>query len=851
MTYKGLSSAEAEASFEKWGPNEIVHVRKLSAVEDFFSRFTNPLVLILLVAAILSGFLGDKISAITIIAIVLLSLILDFVNTHKSQKAAEALKNQVTTMVDVIRDGKHGSIPLSEIVPGDVVLLAPGNIVPADGTVLEAKDFFINESSLTGESFPIEKGIGDGVVMGSGVTTGNAVVRAVSTGTNTKFSHIAAALSARQAPTEFDRSIKSFSSLIIKVTFVLVTFIFLVNALFRHDFLQSFLFSIALAIGLTPELLPVIISLNLSKGSLAMAKHGVIVKKLSSIQNFGSMDVLCTDKTGTLTEDRITLFKYIDAAGVVSEDVFDLAYLSSAYSSGSENPLDSAIIDFHHAAHERVAGTTMAQTAGQNKADQKGLVKMEHELLSEYKKIDEIPFDYERKRTAIVVEKVMKNGKPGLRTLISKGAPEELVKVCSFGVGARGKAAQEKVMALYHSLSQDGYRVLALAAKPLKVKKEEKEAEARKEVYSKNDETSMKFMGFLAFLDPAKKTVTETLAILEKQGIEIKILTGDNELVTKKIADDIRLPVRGILTGTQMESLHDGALETAIKNTTIFARVSPEQKEKIIKALQRAGRVVGYMGDGINDAPSLKAADVGISVNNAVDISREAADIILLKKGLDTLVRGVQEGRKTFANTMKYLMMDLSSNFGNMFSMAGASLILPFLPMLPSQILFNNMLYDTSQFAIPLDNVDMEYIQQPTRFSISFIKKFMVIFGILSSLFDFITFFTFYFFFHFGAGPFQTAWFLESITTQTFVVYIIRTRKIPFLQSSPSRILVASTVGVVIVAWLMVFLPVGSFLEFTPLSIGSIVAIIIITAAYLVLSQYVKEWFYRRIVKTP
>ncbi len=839
MTYRGLSSAEAEASFEKWGPNEIVHIRKLSAVEDFFSRFTNPLILILFVAAILSGFLGDKISAITIIAIVFLSIILDFVNTHKSQKAAEALKNQVTTMVTVTRDGKSQSIPLSHIVPGDIVTLAPGNIVPADGVVLEAKDFFINESSLTGESFPVEKVFGDKVIMGSGVTTGNATIRAEVTGTNTKFSHIAAALSARQAPTEFDRSIKSFSALIIKVTFILVTFIFLVNALFRHDFLQSFLFSIALAIGLTPELLPVIISLNLSKGSLAMAKHGVIVKKLSAIQNFGSMDVLCTDKTGTLTEDHISLFKYIGADGEVSEEVFDWAYVSSSYSSGSANPLDSAVIDFHKAAR---AGMS-AQAADRTEK------KIERELLSEYKKVDEIPFDYDRKRTAIVVEKVLKNGKAGARTLISKGAAEELVKVCSFGAGQKGKKREAEVMDLYRKLSQDGFRVLALAIKPIKIKKADREAETRKEVYNKNDETAMKFLGFLAFLDPAKKSVTETLALLEKYGIEIKILTGDNELVTKKIAGDIQLPVKGVLTGAQLDALHDGALDAAIKNTTIFARVSPEQKEKIIKALQRAGRVVGYMGDGINDAPSLKAADVGISVENAVDISRESADIVLLKKSLETLTRGVVEGRKTFANTLKYLMMDLSSNFGNMFSMAGASLILPFLPMLPSQILFNNMLYDSSQFAIPLDNVDEDYIERPTRFSIRFIKKFMVIFGVLSSLFDFVTFFTFYFLFHFGAGPFQTAWFLESITTQTFVVYVIRTRKIPFLQSSPSRPLIISTVGVVVVAWLMVFAPIGKFLEFTPLSFVSIIAIILITGAYLVLSQAVKEWFYKKIIK--
>jgi len=835
MIYRGLSSAEAELALQKWGPNEIIYIRKLSAVEDFFSRFTNPLVLILMVAAILSGFLGDKISAITIIVIVFLSIVLDFVNTHKSQKAAEALKNQVTTMVTVTRDGKSGSIPLSHIVPGDIVTLVPGNIVPADSVVLEAKDFFINESSLTGESFPVEKVFGDKVVMGSGVTTGNATVRAEATGINTKYSHIAAALSARQAPTEFDRSIKSFSGLIIKVTFILVTFIFLVNTLFRHDFLESFLFSIALAIGLTPELLPVIISLNLSKGSLAMAKHGVIVKKLSAIQNFGSMDVLCTDKTGTLTEDRISLFKYVDGTGNASEEVFDWAYVSSSYSSGSANPLDSAVIDFHKAA--RVADRTEK--------------KIERELLSTYKKVDEIPFDYDRKRTGIVVEKVLRNGKRGGRILISKGATEELIQVCSFGVGAKAKARRSEILNLYKTLSEDGFRVLALAIKPIKIKKEDRESEARREVYNKDDETAMKFMGFLAFLDPAKKSVTQTLALLEKYGIEIKILTGDNELVTKKIAGDIQLPVRGILTGAELDTLHDGGLETAIKNTTIFARVSPEQKQRIIKALQRAGRVVGYMGDGINDAPSLKSADVGISVENAVDISREAADIVLLKKSLETLTRGVVEGRKTFANTLKYLMMDLSSNFGNMFSMAGASLILPFLPMLPSQILFNNMLYDTSQFAIPLDNVDVDYIESPTKFSIGFIKKFMVIFGILSSAFDFITFFTFFFLFHFGAGPFQTAWFLESITTQTFVVYIIRTRKIPFLQSSPSRSLVVSTVGVVIIAWIMVFAPIGKFLAFTPLSVVSIFAIIIITAAYLVLSQYVKEWFYKRVINTP
>lgn len=800
----GLSSAEAENRLKQYGPNEIAEGRRFSALFEFLIRFKNPLIAILLFAALISAFVGDWTSSVIIIVMVLLSVVLDFTNTYKSQKAAEELKEKVHVKASVFRDNKPVGISLPQIVPGDVVELTAGDLIPADGIVLEEKDLYVNESSLTGESFPAEKNQNSPLFLGTSVASGNATMLVQLTGKQTKFSKIAASVAAAEQPTEFDRGIQNFSMLVMKVTFVLVIFIFLVNALLKKDPLESFLFSAALAVGLTPEMLPMIIALNLSKGSLMMARHGVIVKKLSAIQNFGSMDILCTDKTGTLTEDNIVLVKYVDCEGKLEEDIFRYAYISSHFRGGFKNPLDAAVKKFRHL------------------------------QISQYRKIDEIPFDFHRRRDSVAVESL-----EGME-LVSKGSPEELVKVCSFYRGKKITAARlKKLDGLYNELSENGFRVLGVANKKIT---------SGQKVFEPKDEEGLNFLGFMAFLDPPKKTVTETLRQLEANNLEIKILTGDNELVTQRIAQEIKLPVKSMLLGSELEKLSDEALGAKAEGVTIFARVSPEQKQRIIKVLQKRGHTVGFMGDGINDAPSLRAADVGISVNNAVNVAKDSADLILMNKSLGDLINGVVVGRQTFVNALKYLMMDLSSNFGNMFSMAGASLFFKFLPMLPTQILLNNLLYDTSQFTIPMDYVDEEEIKKPRKLDIKFIKKFMLIIGPVSSLFDFTTFFVLFAVFHLADSSFQTGWFLESISTQALVIFIIRTKKIPFLQSRPSKYLLASTVSVVILAWVLGLTVLGKWFKFTPLPLIAALSIAAITLIYLGLVEAVKRWFYRRVM---
>jgi Mg2+-importing ATPase len=803
-TNLGLSSAEAAVRLKQYGYNEIAESKRLSGLLAFLLRFRNPLVLILVFAATISAVTGDPVSALIIISIVLLSVILDFFNTYKSQKAAEELKEKVMVTAEVLRDGHVTPLPLRLIVPGDVVELEAGDVIPADGKIIFEKDLFLNESSLTGESFPTEKREGSAIFLGTNAVTGTGAMLVETTGKQTKFSKIAESIEEAERPTDFDRSIKDFSFLIMKITFVLVIFIFLVNAVLKGSgyILESFLFAAALAVGLTPELLPMIITLNLSKGSLAMSKHGVIVKKLSAIQNFGAMDVLCTDKTGTLTEDRIELVKYVDAEGKPNENIFKYAYISSSFRSGFKNPLDVAVKDF-------------------KKYD-----------IGDYKKIDEIPFDYRRKRDSIIVKTAK-----GFE-LISKGAPEEMFEMCSF-YGQMGKkltpTIAKKLEQEYQALSAQGFRVLAVACKPL----------PEKAAYEKEDERDLVILGFIAFLDPPKKSVTETLRTLENYGIAIKIITGDNEIITKKIAQEINLPVLGVLTGAEVEKLTERQLAIDAEKTTIFARVTPEQKKRIILALQKNKHVVGFLGDGINDAPSLKAADVGISVNNAVDVAKESADLILLRKNLKELALGVIQGRKTFANTLKYLMMGLSSNFGNMFSMAGASMFFSFLPMLPAQILLNNLLYDGSQFVIPLDNVDDQDIAKPRQLKIHFLRRFMVVFGIMSSVFDFLTFFVLTFVFHYTNHYFQTGWFITSFATQILVVFVIRTKQVPFFKSKPAKSLIVSVFSFLAIALLLALGPAKNIFGFAPLSIAMVSSALLITLIYLICVEFAKRKFYQ------
>jgi Mg2+-importing ATPase len=684
--------------------------------------------------------------------------------------------------------------------------------------VISAKDFFINQSALTGESFPVEKAAGvvsmenpslsdltNIVFSGTNVVTGTATVIVLKTGRDTEFGKIAHNLSQREQQTDFTMGINKFSNLILKTTVFIVLAIFLINSWLKKDFFESFMFAIAVAVGLTPELLPMILSITMSAGSVKMAEKGVIVKKLVAIPNFGSMDVLCTDKTGTLTEDRIVLVKYTDLLGKDSEDVLLHAYLTSFFQTGISNPMDEAVKKFKNLP------------------------------VSKYEKIDEIPFDFLRKRMSVVVE----NG--GKRTLISKGAPEEVFKECKF-YWSKGKkvklsdANRNKAEEVYYRLSKDGYRVLAIAIKNV-------ETDAK--VYEVGDEVEMTLLGFIAFLDPAKTSAKGVIKKMEKAGVTIKIITGDNELVTERICAELDIPVKGVLLGYQIDGLTDDALRVVVEKTTVFARFSPDEKNRIIGALKANGHVVGYMGDGINDAPSLKSADVGISVENAVDVAKESADIILTEKNLKALLDGILEGRKTFGNSMKYIMMGVSSNFGNMFSVIGAVIFLPFLPMLPIQILLNNLLYDFSQVTIPGDNVDSEYIASPKRWDMPFVKKFMVVFGLISSGFDIFTFYILYVVFAAGEKTFQTGWFIESLATQTLIIHIIRTKKLPFLKSRAAPGLLISTVLVVAVGWILPYTAVGKFFGFAQLSPQILITIGIIVLVYLITVEIGKRIFYR------
>jgi Mg2+-importing ATPase len=823
----GLTSQEAERRLGVYGRNELARRKKRTAVVEFLINFRSPLIIILLVAGAISGVLGEYPNMIIIFVIVFLSVVLDYYQESKAEKAAEALKEKVTTTATVIRDNNRKEVKLSEIVPGDIVYLSAGDIVPADARAITAKDLFVNQSALTGESFPVEKTLApltakeasitewtNYLFMGTSVVSGTATAAVIKTGGTTEYGKIAKRLADIVPETEFERGIKGFGFLIMQVTFLLVLFVFLINALRAPNtsgVLNALLFSVALAVGLTPELLPMIITVNLSRGAIAMSKKGVIVKRLSSIENFGSMNVLCTDKTGTLTENLITLVLHVDAEGHDDDKVLSYSYLNSFYQTGLRSPLDDAIL-----VHKEIDA-------------------------SGFQKIDEVPFDFVRRRVSVVVE----HGRQ--RFLIAKGAPEEIAKVCSYYdlAGVKSDLSEEmrkRIEQKYYDLSSDGFRVLGVSYKKLK---------QEKATYSVNDESDMVFLGFVAFLDPPKETAKQSLQLLSKEGIELKIITGDNEIVTRKVCEQLGFEVKGVALGNEIFQMSDDALSRIVEEANVFARVTPAQKDRIINLLKNNGHVVGFMGDGINDAPSLKTSDVGVSVDNAVDVAKESADIILLKSDLTVLGEGVLEGRRTFGNTMKYVMMGVSSNFGNMFSVAGASLFLNFLPMLPIQILLNNLLYDFSQTTITTDNVDEEYVEKPKRWDISFIRNFMVALGPVSSIFDFLTFFIMLLIFNASVALFQTAWFLESLCTQTVVIFVIRTRTSPFYRSLPSKPLLLSSLGIVGFALILPFLlPLAPTLDrsfgFVRPPLTFFVALAVLVGVYLVLAEAVKIWFYKR-----
>jgi Mg2+-importing ATPase len=819
----GLSSQEVQSRLATYGPNELAEKQKRTGLVEVLYHLRNPLVLILLIAGLISGFVGDVTDAVIIFSIVLVSIFLDVYQESKAENAAEALKERVTTKATVLRNGVKQDVKLSEIVPGDIVYLIAGDLVPADSRLISAKDLNLNQSTLTGEAFPVEKNAAplaaktseltswnNYVFLGTSVVSGTGTAVVVNTGGLTEYGKIAKELVAKPPETEFEKGLRRFGALMTEVTLFLVVFVFLARAAFFYtgtrSIFDSLLFAVALAVGLTPELLPMIMSINLSTGAVAMSKKGVIVKRLASIQNFGNMDVLCTDKTGTLTENKLTLTEYADLEGKEAPKVLMYSYFNSVFDAGLKSPLDDAVLQY-------------------KQFDVTGISK-----------IDEIPFDFIRKRISVVVDY------EGQSLLISKGAPEEILKICAHceideNLTDLTNVYQGKFEQKYNALSAQGYRVLAVAYKRVKDDKTH---------YSIADETDMVFLGFLSFLDPPKESAKESIRLLARDGVELKVVTGDNELVTKTICEQVGFDIKGVILGNEIAQLQDDALARVVEDNNIFARVNPAQKDRVIHALRANGHVVGYIGDGINDAPSLKTADVGISVENAVDVAKESADLILLRPDLAVLDQGVLEGRKTFGNTMKYILMAVSSNFGNMFSVAGASLFLNFLPMTATQILLNNLLYDFSEATIPTDNVDEEYIEKPKKLDISYIRRFMLVLGPVSSAFDFMIFFLMLDVFKATVPVFQTAWFVESLSTQTLVVFVLRTRKTPFYKSKPGKWLLMSSLAVVATAFILPYTPLGSVFKFSPPPATFYLALAGLIAAYLLLAEVVKKWFLKR-----
>lgn len=815
---KGLSTVEAKQRLISYGPNAIIKSRKAGLAKRFVLSFTSPLVVALLVIALFSILFGEKISAYLIIIMAFMGALLSFIQETKAQNNVEKLLNMVRIKSKVLRDGKFKDIDVAQIVPGDIVSISAGNMAPADLRIIQSNNLYINQSSLTGESIPAEKTAeelaekADDIFsakniacMGSSVVSGAGLGIIIQTGKNTQFGKLSAELLKRSPETSFDKGIKSFTWLMLRLIFLLSIVIFIINAIFKGNILESMLFSLAVAVGLVPEMLPVMITLNLSKGAIDMAKKKVIIKSLNSIQNFGAMDLLCTDKTGTLTIDMITLVKYCDFSGEENNEVLEIAYLNSFHQTGVDNILDKAILSSHKSP-------------------------------SNTEKIGEIPFNNLRRMLSVI-----ERTGPNIR-MISKGAPEEIVKRCvgyelNSSLHQLTPTAKTKLDERYTALSKDGLIVLAVAYKNIKQKKES---------FSAEDECDLIFKGFVAFLDPPKPTAQEAMKKLASAGVGLKILSGDNEFVVKKICNELGIPTGNLITGDRLDQLSDDKLEDLLKEVSVFARLTSIQKERVIKVLQEGGHTVGYLGDGINDAPALKVADVGISVDNAVDIAKDTADIVLLEKDLNVLQDCIADGRKTFRNVVKYIKMGASSNFGNMFSMVGASVLLPFLPMLPIQILLNNMLYDFSQITIPTDNVDEDSLLKPTPWNIGFIKKFMFVMGPVSSFFDFITFGLLWFVFHASPELFHTGWFIESLFTQTLIIHVIRTRKVPFIKSSPSRFLLYSSLAVILAGSLIVFSSVGKYFGFKALSPILFISLVAISIIYLFVTQIAKNWFIKK-----
>jgi Mg2+-importing ATPase len=814
---EGLKSSEIEERLKTYGANILKPKKRSDTLKILLSQFKSPITLILLFAAGVAFFLHDTTDAIIIVTIILISSLLGFWQEKGAADAFEKLLATVQIRAAVLRDGEKKEIPVEEVVPGDIIILSSGDIIPADCLILESKDLFVSEATLTGETYPAEKEAGvlkaeiplgkrtNSLWMGTSVVSGSGKAVAVFTGKETEFGKVSARLKLRPPETEFEKGIRRFGHFLMEITMIMVTAIFAINVYLNRPVLDSILFSLALAVGLTPQLLPAIISVNLSHGAREMAQKKVIVKRLTSIENLGSMNILCSDKTGTLTEGELKLHSYQDINGNKSEKVLLYASLNAYYQKGFENPIDRAILE-------------------QNRSD-----------LSEYRKLDEIPYDFVRKKLSILVSTDNSN------FMITKGALADILAVCSSAETAGEKTVRisdlkEKIEQKFEEFSGKGLRTLGLAYRKM----------GQQTVISKEQETDMTFLGFLFFYDPPKKGIAKTIENMENLRISLKVITGDNRLVAASISREIGIKNVSVITGSELYHVSDEALIKRVNDADVFAEVEPNQKERIILALKKSGNVVGYIGDGINDASALHAADVGISVDTAADVAKEAADIVLLEKDLDALIEGVKEGRRTFANTMKYIFMATSANFGNMFSMAGASLFLPFLPLLPKQILLTNLLTDFPEMTIATDTVDKEMVEIPHSWDIGFIRKFMVVFGVTSSVFDYLTFGTLLLLLPGLTEEFRTGWFMESVISASMIVLVVRSRK-PFFRSRPGKYLLIATLLIGIFTLGFPLTPLAAPFGFKPLPLSAIIIIGAIIGLYVLTAEAVKRIFYRRV----
>ncbi|MEO0089593.1 MAG: magnesium-translocating P-type ATPase [candidate division WOR-3 bacterium] len=816
---EGLTSVEAAQRIKIYGPNVLKPSKRLTTLSLFLSQFKSPIIILLILAVILSFFLKEFTDAIIILIIVIASGILSFIQEKNAQDVIAKLLAIVQVKTKVLRDKKPVEIPVEDVVPGDIVLLGAGDIVPGDCLVLQSKDLFVNEAILTGETFPVEKEPGiipadtplahrtNSLFMGTHIVSGSAQALVVYTGRSTEFGKVSERLKLKPPETEFQRGVNRFGFFLMEVTSLFVIIIFGMNVYLKKPVLDSFLFALALAIGFTPQLLPAIISINLAHGAKGMAKKKVIVKKLASIENFGSMNILCSDKTGTLTEGMVQVKKAIDIEGRESEKVLFYAYLNAFYQTGLKNPIDEAILNFKKFS------------------------------LASCKKLDEVPYDFTRKRLSILVQ--IENEV----IMITKGAISNILEICSKAEMSDGKIVE--ISTVYplieerlNEFNRNSFRFLGIAYRKMNEDR----------TISQKDETGMIFLGFLAFFDPPKKDVAQTIRKLNRLGLSLKIITGDNKQVAINVAKQIGLKEPKVLTGKELQQIVDEALLVIAPDINIFAEVEPSHKERIVLALKKLGNVVGYMGDGINDISALHTADVGISVDSAVDAAKEAADIVLLEKDLNVLLEGVHHGRLTFANTLKYIFMATSANFGNMFSMAGVSLFLPFLPLLPKQVLLTNLLTDFPEMTIATDNVDKEMIETPQRWNINFIRRFMIIFGLISSIFDYLTFGVLLFLLHASTEQFRTGWFVKSVVSAALIVLVIRSRR-PFFKSLPGRYLLLATSLIMLLTIILPWLPIGKLFGFVGLPISFIFVSFIILALYVITAEITKYLFYRKINK--